>query len=194
VLLRDAPSKGVCPPAVHRQGCHRPTSETELGFRRRCRPIGVVERKLLWDLDKYPPPRFRHPVLPCADGRRRSREGVAAVGAQVNTADWVISRRAVHRGSRQPRRATVGACRALTQGPAACPPLATPYRRSHSPLDISPRNRHRSPDRCPPLPASRVRRPHDRGGVERAPRRTEYRVRPPTLRLSRPDLQNPTAS
>lgn len=34
----------------------------------------------------------------------------ASVRVQVNTADWVISRRAVHRGSRQPRRATVGAC------------------------------------------------------------------------------------
>ncbi|MDQ0933373.1 hypothetical protein QFZ49_003313 [Streptomyces turgidiscabies] len=37
---RDAPSKGVCPPAVHRRGVTDPPARLALGCQRCCRPVG----------------------------------------------------------------------------------------------------------------------------------------------------------
>lgn len=63
---RDAPSKGVCPPAVHRWGSHLAARETAarlsalLSSRRR------AERKTLWNLYKRPSGGFgqRGPTYP----------------------------------------------------------------------------------------------------------------------------------
>jgi hypothetical protein len=52
VTARVAPSKGVCPAAVHRRGCCRPTSETGAGVPTTPSTDRRVERRSLWDLYK----------------------------------------------------------------------------------------------------------------------------------------------